>query len=199
MELETARTRVKAIESERKRLELEVEGFKERIERYSSQQLQTRKNEEYRALANEIETCRREITKLEDQQIELMEQTEVAQKQVAAATQAANDARKLVDTLLRDLDEKEKKFRAELAQVQNDREGLIVQIDEITRARYERLLKSKGANVVVGIQHSVCGGCHMKVPQQLIIHCQAAQELVTCSNCGRLLYFTPDMDLAVAD
>lgn len=198
-ELEAAKTRVKSIESERKRLELEAEGFQQRITRYSSQQLETRKNEEYRALSHEIETCQKEITKLEDQQLDLMEQGEVAQKQVMAATKAANDARKLVETLLKDLEEKEANFRGELAQVQAERSELVAQVDEGTRARYERLLKSKGSNVVVGIQHSVCGGCHMKVPQQLIIHCQAAQEIVTCSNCGRLLYFTPDMDLAVAD
>jgi predicted nucleic acid-binding Zn-ribbon protein len=39
----------------------------------------------------------------------------------------------------------------------------------------------------------------MKLQPQLLVACQAAKELVTCSNCGRILYYTRDMDLAVAD
>src|SRR5690349_3750843 len=56
--LENAKTRVKQIESERKALELEVETKNQLIARYANQQLQTRKNEEYRALTHEIETCK---------------------------------------------------------------------------------------------------------------------------------------------
>src|SRR5437588_8762880 len=74
--LETAKNRVKQIESDRKNLELEVEGKKELIAKYSNQQLQTRKNEEYRALAHEIEMCKDEIFKIENREIELMEQAE---------------------------------------------------------------------------------------------------------------------------
>ena len=57
-----------------------------------------------------------------------------------------------------------------------------------------------GENVVVGIEHSACGGCHMKLPAQIVTHCRAEQaELVTCPSCGRVLYFTRDMDLTKAD
>jgi hypothetical protein len=65
--------------------------------------------------------------------------------------------------------------------------------------RYERLRKSKGEKVVVGVAHGVCGGCHMRLPAQILVSCQAEQEIVTCPNCGRLLYYTRDMSLAVAD
>jgi len=50
------------------------------------------------------------------------------------------------------------------------------------------------------VQHGVCGGCHMKLPTQVLVSTQQAnQELVTCINCGRILYYTRDMDLAVAN
>src|SRR5580693_6177336 len=84
-QLEAAKNRVKHIESERKRLELDVEAKKSQIEKYANQQLQTRKNEEYRALAHEIEICKADIMKIEDSEIILMEQTEAAQKEVARA------------------------------------------------------------------------------------------------------------------
>ena len=95
-QLDAAKIRVKQIETERKRLELDVEAKKPQIERYANQQLQTRKNEEYRALAHEIELCKEAIVKIEDQEIVLMEQGEAAQKEVARATRKLSEAKKLV-------------------------------------------------------------------------------------------------------
>ena|SRR3974390_1259335 len=197
--LENAKNRVRQLESERKALELEVETKKQLIARYANQQLETRKNEEYRALAHEIETCKAEIFKIEDKEIDLMEQAETAQKQVARGSQATHEARKMMDDQLAQLASREKNLQSELAELTANREELAGAVDEGARGRYERLFKSKGENVVVGVQHGVCGGCHMRLPPQLLVQCQAQQELVTCSNCGRILYYTRDMDLAVAE
>jgi len=197
--LEHVRTQIKQIESDRKNLELEVEAKKQLIERYANQQLQTRKNEEYRALAHEIDTCKAEIFKIENQEIELMEQAEAAHAQMVQATQVAADAKRLMEDQLAQLAAREQNLKKELAELSTNREELAGAVEESTRARYERLLRNKGENVVVGVQHGVCGGCHMRVPPQLLVQCQGQQELVTCSNCGRILYYTRDMDLAVAE
>src|SRR6267378_380736 len=54
-QLEAAKLKVRQLESDRKKLELDVDAKKQQIEKYSLQQFQTKKNEEYRALAHEIE------------------------------------------------------------------------------------------------------------------------------------------------
>jgi predicted nucleic acid-binding Zn-ribbon protein len=197
--LEAAKTRQKQIESERKRLELEVEGKKQQIDKYALQQFQTKKNEEYRALAHEIEMCKAVIVKLEDQQLECMEQGEAALKAVAAASQAAAEAKKVIDSRLADLAAREKNLLKELEEAQKARAEAAASVDDSTRSRYERLVKNKGTNVVVGIQHGVCGGCHMQLSRSTVVGCQGEQEIVTCPNCGRILYYTRDMDVAVAE
>jgi uncharacterized protein len=198
-QLDAAKNRVKQIESERKRLEIEVESKKTQIEKYANQQLQTRKNEEYRALAQEIEHCKAEITKIEDHEIELMEQAEAAQKEVLRAMADASEAKKLVESQVAQLDQREANLKKELAELQTGRADLATVVDETVRVRYERLLKSKGDNVIVGIAHGVCGGCHMKLPAQIMVTCRGQKEIVSCSNCGRILYYTRDMELAAAD
>ena len=197
--LENAKNRVKQFESDRKALELDVESKKQLIARYSNQQLETRKNEEYRALAHEIDTCKADIFKIEDREIELMEQAEAAQKEVVRATSATSDARKIMEEQLEQLNAREQNLKKELAALEANRQELFAAVDESARARYERLVRNKGENVVVGVQHGVCGGCHMRLPPQLLVQCQGQQELVACSNCGRILYYSPDMDLAVAE
>jgi len=198
-QLDTAKSRVKQFESDRKQLELEVEGKKTQIEKYANQQLQTRKNEEYRALAQEIETCKADIMKIEDKEIVLMEQAEAAQREVVRATLEANAAKKMVEDQIAQLGQREENLKKELAEMQQGRAELAAAVDPSALNRFERLFKSKGDNVVVGVHHGVCGGCHMKLPAQILVSCQGQKELVACSNCGRILYYTRDMALAGAD
>src|SRR5256714_828352 len=105
--LEAGKTRAKETESKRKELELEVEAKKELISKYANQQFQTRKNEEYRALAHEIEMCKEAIFKIEDQEIALMEQGETAQKEVLRASREATGAKTLVEDQLNQLTARE--------------------------------------------------------------------------------------------
>lgn len=191
--------RVRQIETDRKQKDLEIEAKKSQIEKYLNQQLQTRKNEEYKALAHEIEMAKDEIFKIEDAQIVLMEQAEVAQKEVARTTAEAAAAKKLVEDQIGHLNQREENLKKELAELQGGRTMLAGVVDDSTRARYERLFKYKGENVVVGIEHSACGGCHMKLPPQIITHCRAQTEVVSCPSCGRILYFTRDMILTAAE
>ena len=197
--LDNAKGRLRHIGSSRDSLELEIKAKKELVTRYSLQQFQTRKNEEYRALAHEIQLCKEAIFKLEDQEIALMEQEEAVQKEISRATQAANDTRQLVADQLAQLATREQNLKMELAGLQANREDLAAAVGETERARYDRLVRSRGEHVVVGVQHGVCGGCHMRLPPQLLVFCQAEKEIITCSNCGRVLFYTPDMDLAAVD
>ena len=197
--MEGAKMRLNKIDADKKQLQLDVEDKKKLIEKYSVQQFQTKKNEEYRALAKEIETCKLHITEIEDRELELMEKEELARKEVAMAKKDEAEAKKLTDSRLQDLDARAGNLKNELTTLNSDREELASQVEENLRNRYERLFKSKGSNVVVGIQHGVCGGCHMQLSRQILVSCRAEQEIMTCDNCGRILYYTHDMDLAPAN
>jgi uncharacterized protein len=197
--LEAIRGKVRQIESDRKRLELEVDSKKLQIEKYSLQQFQTKKNEEYRALAHEIEMARAAIRELEDQQLVLMEQAEAAHHELVSVQQAAQEAKELSEQQLADLSAREQNIRGELSRLESDRSELAAKVDSTVLPRYERLRRTKGERVLVGITNGVCGGCHMRLPAQILVSCQSDQEIVTCTNCGRILYYTRDMNLIAAD
>lgn len=197
--MEGARAQLVQAEGSRKKLELDVEAQKQLIAKYSLQQLQTKKNEEYKALTHEIETCQANIHQLEDQQIEFMEQAETAQKGLAAANAQFQEIKMHMDKQLADLANREESLKRQLAELESGREQIATGVEEEFRVRYERLLKHKGDKVVVGVDRGVCGGCHMTLPPQSVIACQREQELVNCPNCSRILFYSPDMDLTVAD
>ena len=197
--MDTARANLAQAEGSRKKLELDAEAQKQLIEKYSLQQYQTKKNEEYKALAHEIQTCQKNIRQQEDQQLEFMEQAEAAQTAMAAANAQFQEIKRLMDVQLADLAKREESLSRQLAELVLGREKIAAGVQEDARTRYERLLKHKGGKVVVGVERGVCGGCHMTLPPQSVIACQGNQELINCPNCSRILFYSTEMDLTVAD
>jgi predicted nucleic acid-binding Zn-ribbon protein len=187
--LEAVKHRAQQIERDKKKLELDVGTRTESINRLKTQQYETRKNEEFRAMANEIERYAKEISVIEDQELELMEQADKVKLEVAEAEKNATTARSAVAKQQADLDEKAKTLETRLQELLAERAELAGKIDEDVLDRFERLLASKGDSAVVGLVHEVCTGCHMKITPQTAHRVKAGKEIVSCEQCGRILYW----------
>ena len=192
-DFDNVRKRGQQIESDRKKLELEVETLKDRIGKVRAQQNDTRSNDQYKAYQHQIETSEAEIARLEDQQLALMETAEAVSRDVAAASKVAAALKSETDRQLADLSQREANLEKEEEQAADARDAAASKVDATTLARYERLVKTKGDNVIVGVQGGVCGGCHVKLTTQSLVSAKGQAEIVHCPNCGRILYFTADM------
>ncbi len=176
------------IEVDRKKLELDVGVRTESIARLKTQQYQTRKNDEFQALGHEIERYENEIGKIEDEELELMVQADKVKIDLAEEEKKAAGVKESVTRQTADLDEKSKALESSLEDLTRERAELAQKIDEDLLGRFERLFKSKGDAAVVAIEHGVCTGCHMKVTSATAASARAGKEIVSCENCGRILY-----------
>ena len=176
------------LEMDRKKLELDAGTRQESINRLKTQQYETRKNDEFRAMANEIERYEKEIQSIEDQELELMDQAEKLKVDVVAEEKRAVSARESVARQMTDLEEKGKALELRLSELMGQRNELAEKIDEDLLGRFERLLTSKGDAAIVALEHEVCTGCHMKLTTQTAHRVRNGKEIVSCEQCGRILY-----------
>jgi uncharacterized protein len=186
--LESLKHRARLLEVDRKKLELDVGTRQSSISRLKTQQYETRKNDEFQAMGHEIERYEKEIVQLEDQELEIMEQADKLRTQISAAEKTASAGRDSVNRQLADLEEKAKTLQRQLEELTKERAQLAQNIDEDVVERYERLFASKGDAAVVAVEHGVCTGCHMKVTTQTAVHAKSGSEIVSCEQCGRILY-----------
>jgi len=186
--VETLKQRVRQAEVDRKKLELDVGTRAESVSRLKTQQYQTRKNDEFQALGHEIERYENEIRKIEDDELELMVLADKIKADLAEEQKKATAAQNSIARQTADLDEKSKALESQLQGLTTERSNLATKIDEDLLARFERLFKSKGDAAVVAIEHGVCTGCHMKVTTATAARVKAGKEIVSCENCGRILY-----------
>lgn len=172
-----------------KNLELEVETCQQTLARLKVQQFETRKNEEFRALAHEIERYEQQIVEREDRELELMEKADALKTVLGQAKDKLAATQALVDEELKQLGERLVICQEKLVALRAERQRLASQVDPETLSLYDRMARNKG-NVIVRLDdHSgMCGGCHMKVTTATMHKARAEQEITHCEQCSRILY-----------
>jgi predicted nucleic acid-binding Zn-ribbon protein len=186
--VEALKQKARQVEMDRKKLELDVGTRAESISRLKTQQYQTRKNDEFQAMGHEIDRYENEIRKIEDEELELMVQADKLKAELDAEEKKAGAVKESIARQTMDLETKSKTLQSRLEELTRERAEIAGKIDEDLLGRFERLFKSKGDAVVVALEHEVCTGCHMKVTTQTGHRVKAGKEIVSCENCGRILY-----------
>ena len=186
--VETLKQKARQVEMDRKKLELDVGTRTETISRLKTQQYQTRKNDEFQAIGHEIERYENEIRKIEDDELELMVETDKVKADLGVEEKKSASVKESVARQTADLEAKSQTLQSRLEELTKERAEIAGKIDEDLLSRFEGLFKSKGDAVVVALEHEVCTGCHMKVTTQTAHRVKAGKEIVSCENCGRILY-----------
>jgi hypothetical protein len=157
------------------------------------------------ALEHEAAFARAEINRMEDAELESMERSEAldAQQSIADQTVAelaqqldqerirTNDLLTIDRAALAVVDAKRAALRAEIAQSPTGDDSLVT---------YDRISRSKGTAVSQAVNQQ-CSACRMMVrPQRWndlrdnSADSESSQTMMTCENCGHLLYYDPARD-----
>ena len=173
-----------------KAIELDIETRKNTIGRLKTQQFETRKNEEFRAIGTEIDRYQNEIDELETNELELMETGDGLGEKLSEAKEFLSKAEASVEEELKTYDVREEEEKKRLTEVKALREKAASNIgDEDLIELYERLRKARGSDAIAPLSESgQCGGCHVKVTPATLLKVNADKEIVQCENCGRILY-----------
>ncbi len=185
---DTVREKLRANELERRKLQGDAQAKRDSIGRYKTQQMQTRKNDEFQALRHEIQHAEGDIQKIEDRELELMEEAEKLGTGVRIAE--AELAKTLAACLQQEtaLAEKDGNLKRRLTGLAEERAKAAAEIEEDTCTLYERIFKNKGDAAIVPLEHEICQGCHLKVPATTTSDVRAEIGLTQCPNCARILY-----------
>ena len=186
--LDQAKTSARETEVKKKALEVEAAAKRDQIARYKTQQMQTRKNEEFSALAHEIEGAEDAISAIEDREIELMEEAEILKPQIASAEKTYQTDKTKFESQIGVLAEKEINLKSRIAELEAARATSAAEIDEDLLDRYNRLFRTKNGLAVVALEHDVCTGCHMKVTTQTTVELRGEKSIVSCPQCARILH-----------
>ncbi len=175
-----------------KNIELDVQVRRDSIAKLKVQQFETKKNEEFRAMGEEIVRYEEEISGLEDREIGLMERSEEMKEVLNQAKALLSESEESVEVDIAALHRTRENWEKELAAETQAREEAAGQVEADLLDQYERIFRAKNGNAVVGLVDGQCSGCHMKVIKATVIAVKSEDEIASCENCGRMLYWWTD-------
>jgi uncharacterized protein len=177
----------------RARLENEVIDQKNRAERAERNLMSSKKQEEYTAAIREADAARKQISALETQileQMETLEQAEAALNERADEIATMNSDR---EARLKAFDEETKSQSELLANQRVEREQLFASLPPAMSNMYARIkTRIRDGVAVAGARNRSCSACFMSLRPQVMAEIRRGEDVITCDNCGRILYYVAD-------
>ncbi len=144
----------------------------------------------------------RELGSLQQEIQHLSELRSTQEDQVLEALAAVEEAQALVDTRSTEraaaerawqqeqaaLLERQRQGEARLAELRQLRQSQAESCEASLLQRYEQIRKLRGGRAVVLAEGGTCQGCRVTLTASDMQRLRAGSEVITCSNCGRMLY-----------
>ena len=194
-ELETARKLLQDAKISLKKHEHSLQAIETKIDDLKVKLNQVKKNEEYKALQNQIAHDNSTKSKLEEQVLQALDIIEV--KAADLATLDAEVTRSTAELLAyrKQIEEQSVAHKTQLQELEKAITGAEVAIPEDFRDRYRRIVSRYGANALAICEDGACHGCFTAVTAQMLNDLINGAGLSFCLSCGRLLYL-PEPEIA---
>ena len=185
------RERLDALTARQTELETEVAAARTRLEgiekrMYSGEVGAAR---DLQAMAEEVDGLRGRIARVEDVELEVMEEREPVEALVAQLEVELASVDDRLGHIASDLRGAEEELAREEAEHAARRAELAASVPPDLLERYERLRQRLGGIGVAPLVHGSCGGCHLTLPATELdrLRKAPADAVVTCEQCGRIL------------
>jgi len=192
-EIHALEERRESARHERARLETEAFEQKQRAERADRNLMAAKKPEEYTAAIREADAARKQISALETQILEQMETFEQAEKELK---ERAPEVEKLGADLkerFKAFDEQARAHQQQVADARAERERLLKELPKPMSALYNRIsARIRDGIAVAEARNGACTACYMALRPQVMADIRRGQEVITCDNCNRILYYVSE-------
>ena len=189
------------LQEQQKRLAMEIDDDSARIRKSKNKLMQVENTREYHAMMREMDSMEKINRSREEEKMTLMEEVQ-RQNEALAELDLTHGALQAELEVRRDgLEEKIQMAQAKLAELEEKRQHAAGVIPQPVFVRYEFIRKRLEHPVIVGVREGICSGCHIAIPPQSFIELQRGQQILSCPNCQRLIFWNehfPDMELQAA-
>jgi predicted nucleic acid-binding Zn-ribbon protein len=177
---------------ERARLETETFEQRQRAERADRNLMSAKKQDEYTAAIREADAARKQISALETQILEQMEALDQAEKDLK---ERAPEAEKLgvdMEASLNAFDKQARQQQQRLEAARAERDRLANELPKAMSALFKRISKGIRDGVAMAeARNGACSACYMALRPQTMADVRRGEEVITCDNCNRILYYAP--------
>ena len=177
---------------ERARLESEIFEQKQRAERADRNLMAAKKPDEYTAAIREADAARKQISAFETQVLEQMEIVDQAEKDLTERAPEVETLGADMKARFKAFDEQVQTQQQQVVNAKAERERLMNELPKATSAMYKRIASRIRDGVAMAeARNGACMACYMALRPQIMADVRRGEEVITCDNCNRILYYAP--------
>lgn len=173
----------------RRKRENDIAALREKISHYRDQTLEVKTNEQYKALLHEIEFHEAGITKLEDEILAEMIDSESLEKKLRETERSLAEERSRTEKEVAEAKQRQQQDEVELQASRTRRAQFQSRLQPAVYEQYEQIARARKGLAVVEVQDEACGACHVRLRPQAYAEARTNEQILNCESCARILYY----------
>ncbi len=177
----------------RARLEAETIEQRGKAERAERNLMSSKRQEEYTAAIRETDAARKQISAIETQILEQMEALEEAEKALGERADQIASLNSDRAQRLSIFDEEAQARTQQLETARAERQRVFSSLSKPLSSLYNRIsARIRDGVAVAEARNGSCSACFMALRPQVMAEVRRGEEVITCDNCSRILYYVPN-------
>lgn len=177
------RVKVSALEKESS-----LKSKTQQIDKYETQINLVASKKEYDALKLEIAHTKEACSRLEDEILAAMTETDERTAALPGVEKATQEIREDLKRFETQLPGKQRELNEELVKAQAKLKELEAELPSDIKPHYDRVVHSLGADALAPMRDRVCSSCSTGITPQQQTNLMM-DKLGACTSCGRILYY----------
>jgi uncharacterized protein len=176
---------------EQRKLEGDADGFQQKITGEERRLFDgtVANPKELESIQHEITNLKNRKSRVEDEQLEVMERREQLDAQAETAEAAVAQARTALTDLQGSAEHELDEVAKEIAALEDQRVSLLPTFDPDLLELYEDLRRQKKGIGAAALVDGVCHGCHQQLSAVQLDRLRRADGIRRCEHCRRILVF----------
>jgi predicted nucleic acid-binding Zn-ribbon protein len=193
---------ITASKSERRRIELDLADYEQTHEKFKADLMKVRNQKEYQTIIREIDATKKSISALETEALQYMEKIENLEKEIAERAPEFANRRAEVDQTLAALADESARIEQQIADLRGEREKIAEHVAPRMLSIYNRVAQTRKGRAMSEARGEKggtgkCSACNMSLRPQVFSDIRRGDEIITCDNCARILFYRPEQEAPI--
>ncbi len=181
--------KINMLKDQEKKLSKEIENDYAKIKTSKNKLMMVENSREYHAMMREMDNLEKNNRIREEEKLALEEDLSTQNNILASIENEISRLENELAEMKENLENNLVKSKERLKKLDSEREKAIQDIPKPILSRYEFIRSRLNNPVIVPVRHGICTGCHISIPPQVFIELQKGEQIISCPNCQRLIFW----------
>lgn len=173
---------------QRRARESDVDMMRTKLSRLKDQLMTVKTNREYTVMLHEIESAEEQIRVAEDGILDVMEQMEAMEGDLADSDRALATRKEELDREIKNAEDAAPRMESEVARLGQVKTDLEAIIGADLLGRYHRIADARKGIALAEAKNELCSACHVRIRPQVYAELLRTDEIHVCDSCSRILF-----------